>query len=189
MNTQDPRKYYLYLQWPQYLAQWYANEQYRLEHCEDDVLSPYEYDCSLDPYDLEPVETQRGTIERIIMQQHLAKPYDREHIRPTEASICIRIPDFKASGKDTNIYNYLPPKAQKMLEDAVRNRLRLELYTYVTKVYHKNMESLTLESTLSAWMEQHGITNNDANYEAIKQLYRRCISNYLDYRRRIKRKE
>lgn len=186
---QEPNQFYLYLQWPIYQAQWYANEQHRLNHCEDDVVEQYVYDCSREPYELDAVETTRGTVERMILQQYLTKPRQDDPIRPTEASICIRIPDFKQMGKPVGTYNYLPPKAQSMLEDAVKNRLRIELYGYITKVYRPHREELTLESALLAWMEQHGIENTEPNYEAIKQLYRRCLSNYLDYRRRNKRKE
>lgn len=66
-------RYYLYLRWPRYLAQWFAHEMYRLKNFESETLPPFRYDCDVESKDLDVVETRRGSIERIIIEQCLAK--------------------------------------------------------------------------------------------------------------------
>ena len=126
-------KYYLYLRWPRYLAQWFAHEMYRLKNYESETLPPFRYDCDVEPMELDVVETRRGSIERIIIEQCLAKqPEAIPKPIPKDATICILIPEFL--GKPTQYYNYLPPSGESLLEITVRNHFRMELVKYMNKV-------------------------------------------------------
>ena len=75
--------YYLYLNWPVYLAQWYAHEMYRLKHSEDEHISPYIYDCSAPVTELDPVDTRRGSAERNILEMCLSKQPDNIRVLPS----------------------------------------------------------------------------------------------------------
>ena len=69
-------KYYLYLRWPRYLAQWFAHEMHRLRNYENKTLPPFRYECGVEPDKLDVVVTRRGSIENLILEQCLAKQPD-----------------------------------------------------------------------------------------------------------------
>ena len=183
----DPNRFYLYLAWPKYLAQWYAHEMYRLQHIEDDYEEPYQYNCDVEVRELEPVKTMRGSAERGIIEMSLAKqptaipePPDRN------ATICIEIPSFL--GKPAEVYNYLKPSARQLLETSVRNRLRMELIKYMNKTLFGFMVSrkgglVQREQVLMTFMEDNGIEDTEANLFALKKVWNR-LYNKIYYKRK-----
>ena len=168
-------RYYLYLRWPRYLAQWFAHEMYRLQHFENDVLPPFRYNCDVEPRELEVVETRRGSIERVIIEQCLAKQPDPIPAPiPKDATICILIPEFL--GKPTMYYNYLSPVSEALLEVSVRNHFRLELVKYMNKVIfncraEKSGYAPNKEKFIEAFMENNGIDYE--HMHTISELWRR----------------
>lgn len=163
-------QFYLYLKWPKYLAQWYAHEMYRLKHFEDEYLEPYQYNCDLPPRDLDPVETQRGSVERNILEMFLSKPVTDYPEKISErTTIKLVIPNFIHKPAET--YNYLRPRSQQMLESTVRNHLRVEFNRYVRKI--DPLHLAPIEEVLSSFMENNGIENNDTNMTCLKQLWNR----------------
>ena len=156
------------LTWPQYLAQWYAHDMYRAEHAEDESLPPYVYRCDVPAGMLEIVETRRGSIERNILEMTLSKP-EKDYTEPVpdNATIRIALPCFAA--KPPTVYNCLKPASQILLEQAVRNRFRIELNKYLTKVYLANRT--TIDAAITAFMQNNGIEVSDRNYNAIKKIW------------------
>lgn len=178
MKNQD--RFYLYLPWPKYLAQWYAHEMYRLQHLDDEVLPPFQYDCDVEVRELEPVRTQRGSAERNILEMSLTKQPDAipEPINK-DATICIEIPSFL--NKPPEIYNYLKPAARQLLETSVRNRLRMELIKYMNKTLFGFMVSrsgglVQREQVLVTFMENNGIEYTEANLFALRKVWNRLYN-------------
>jgi hypothetical protein len=170
-------RFYLYLPWPKYLAQWYAHEMYRLSMFEEEVLPPYMYDCDVEVLELDPVKTRRGSAERNILETCLSKQPNEvpEPINPY-ATICIEIPNFL--GKPAHTYNYLSASSRQLLEHTVRSHFRLELTKYMNKMLFeyrvvRKGASATLEKVLETFMENNGIEYNETNLEAIKQIWKR----------------
>lgn len=180
MNQRIDR-YYLYLTWPRYLAQWYAHEMYRLGHYDDEHLPEYRYDCDQEPRMLEPVKTRRGSMERNILEMFLAKQPDAVPEKPDpNATIAIQIPGFL--NKPPQTYNYLPPKARHLLEQSVRCHFRAELTKYFNKLgWGINVQGRggfdNQTMLIEAFMEANGIENTETNMIAIKQTWRRLSWN------------
>lgn len=180
-------KYYLYLRWPRYLAQWYAHEMFRLKNIENEVLPPFRYDCDVEPGDLEVVETRRGSIERVILEQCLAKQPDPvPKPIPKDATICILIPEFL--GKPTQYFNYLSTSSERLFETTVRNHFRMELVKYMNKVIfnyraEKGGYAPNREKLLEAFMANNGIDYE--HLHSISELWRRL---YKQEHRKVKSK-
>ncbi len=173
----DQNRFYLYLAWPKYLAQWYAHEMYRLSKFEEEVQPPFMYNCDVEVMELEPVKTRRGSAERNILEMCLTKQPEAIPERPNKnATICIEIPNFL--GRPASTYNYLRPASQALLETTVRNHFKLELTKYLNKTLFttriiQHGSSATQNAVLETFMENNGIENTDTNMEAIKQIWKR----------------
>lgn len=182
-------RFYIYLSWPKYLAQWYAHEMYRLQKFEEEVQPPYMYDCCAEVEDLEPVSTRRGSAERNILEYYLAKQPDSiPELPDRDATICIEIPSFL--GKPTSIYNYLPAEGKDLLLNTVRVHFRKELTKYMNKMLLNDSVSrgnygYTREKLVEAFMAANGIEYNEMNLEAIKKTWSRLMG----YRRNKKWRE
>lgn len=181
--------YYLYLNWPVYLAQWYAHEMYRLKHSEDEHIPPYIYDCSAPVTELDPVDTRRGSAERNILEMCLSKQPDNIRVLPSkEATICLVIPNFVH--KPAATYNYLSPKSKSLLEQTARNHFKMELTKYINKIFfaskQKGSYKPSRELTVQAFMENNGIECTETNIEAIKKIWSRLYD--LCYKSKSKNK-
>lgn len=169
-------KFYLYLVWPKYLAQWFAHEMYRLERFQEEVEPPYMYNCNVEVEKLEPVLTRRGSAERNILEMCLQKQPDVvPELAPRDATICIEIPCFV--NKPPMYYNYLGPSGRELLLETVRNRFRVELIRYMNKVmfekYHTDGKKVSNEQKVATFLDINGIEYNDTNVESVKMLWRR----------------
>ena len=170
-------RFYLYLPWPKYLAQWYAHEMYRLSKFEEDVQPAYMYNCDVEVSELEPVKTRRGSAERNVLEMCLTKQPDAipEPVNQA-ATICIEIPNFL--GKPASTYNYLRPASRELLEQTVRNHFRLELTKYMNKMLFeyrivRKGAAATQDKVIETFMENNGIEYNETNLETIKQVWKR----------------
>ena len=154
-------KYYLYLRWPRYLAQWYAHEVHRLQHFESKTQPPFRYECDVDPSELEPVITRRGSVENGILELCLTKQPDPvPKPIPKDATICLQIPEFL--GKPSRYYNYLSPASEALLEATVRNHFRVSLQKFLNKTFcnTRAMEAGYAPSRnkfIEVFMENNGI--------------------------------
>lgn len=194
MKKSRKNEYHLYLQWPRYLAQWYAHEIYRLQHFEVEYLEPFSYNCDVEVMDLQPVETRRGSLERNVLEMFLSKrPSDYVDRPDPNSTICIVIPSFVSKPPQT--YNYLSPSAAALLQQTVHNHFRVELFKYVRKFTGVTVDRqgipITTESIINAFMENNGIEDNETNMFAIRQVWQRLSNNkrVSDCRKRKKNYE
>lgn len=161
MNT-----FLIHLALPPYLAQWYANECTRIHH----------RDCASCPHEVyrypTPVVPVRRSAESDLLEQWLDKqPKDAVPVlAPDDATIAIQIPSFP--GMPVEFYNYLPPSAQELLIDTIRNRFQLALFTDIHRARAKN-PATRIDLLINAWMEKHCIEYNDTNWNAIAKIYQR----------------
>lgn len=185
----NPNRQYLFLSWSPYLAQWYAHEQYRIKHADSSTLTQYIYQTDKPAYELEPVETLRGSVERDIIEQNLSKHPEGVPVRPSDGTtICILIPFFQY--RDPRVYNYMSPSALKVLESYIRGRLRKDLYTYMMKTYDSTNSCMRVDDCILAFMEKNGIENdiNGDSLNNLKMLYYRAKETYRvrEYQKRKK---
>ncbi len=160
----------LFLTFPVYLAQWYAYEQHDLSG--DLMPSDYRYDSSCPCQQMEIVETRRGSVERTVLIEGLRRrPRETPPVPSAGATLRIEIP--WGTGKDPARYNWLPPKEEYRLQNIVRMRFRKDLYMYMERHYDAGRRGRELQECIEEYMRLHHIADTDANYESVKQQYRR----------------
>jgi hypothetical protein len=183
-------RFYLYLVWPKYLAQWYAHEMYRVSMFEQEIEPLFQYDCRVAVEDLEPVITQRGSAERCIIEYYLSKqPEAIPEKAPKDATICIEIPSFL--GKPTAYYNYLPNAGKALLLNTARVHFRKNLIKYMNKVWFadkimRSGYSDTRTRLIEGFMQANGIEYDDVNYESVAKVWSRIEGAYraVEFRKR-----
>ena len=187
-------RFYLYLTWPKYLAQWYAHEMFRVGNFEKETEPPFQYDCRVAVEDLEPVQTQRGSAERCIIEYYLSKQPDViPEKAPKDATICIEIPSFL--GKPTAYYNYLPDAGKSLLLNTARVHFRKNLVKYMNKVWFadkviRSGYMVTREKLIEGFMLANGIEYDDVNYESVAKVWSRIEGAYraVEFRKRKREK-
>lgn len=153
----------IYLQIPDYLAQWLTHEQ----------------GGSL------PVRLSRNSVEAAFLEQYLQKPpADYTPDLPGEGKLAIILPSFKS--KPPEYYYHLPAKARVALVECIRNRFDLQLWNAI----HKFSALFSRQDSLiEAFMEQHAIEDTPANFQAVQKRYQRKRDYYLsNFRHKKKRK-
>lgn len=128
-----------------------------------------------------PVELKRGTIEARYVELNLKKqPVDAVPqlvAKPNQVPVALRW--YKST--DIRTYNYLPEKACAALKDIIRNRFIIQLWEEVHAFENCHIRQ---DLRLMAFMEKHGIQNDDTNYNTIHKIYQRQRD---AYRKQIKR--
>ena len=150
-----------YISLPQYLAQWFINDQ------------GGEY----------PVKLRRGSIEAKIVETFVQTPPKNESpVFSTDDDTAVLIPHFRR--KDPVFYNYLSPIAKDAICETIRNRFDIELFNdlFSLPLIHNRIDMM-----LEAWMQCHGIEINDTNWNAVAKRYQRQRKAYRATMR--KRKE
>ena len=157
--------YTVFLNLEPYLAQWLQHE------------SGGEY----------PIKLKRGSAEADILECFL-KPQPKEEgyvpqLRPEEGQVEVVLPCFKR--KDIRTYNYLPPRAAICLQECIRNRFRVALWKDLYTI--GNLTKRT-DVTISAWMKEHGIVDDDRNWNTIAKILQRkraiyCVDGRLSDRK------
>ena len=142
--------YTVFLKLDPYLAQWFQHE------CGGEY----------------PIRLKRGSIEADLLACYLKpQPKDEGYVpqlRPLEGEVEVVLPCFKR--KDIRTYNYLPPRAAIVLQECIRNRFRVALWKDLHTV--GNVVKRT-DITISAWMKEHGITDDDRNWNTIAKILQR----------------
>lgn len=148
--------YFVYLKLENYLAEWYINE------------------CGGNPCILKKGSAESDLLELFLQKQPADVPVDLGK----EANVVIKIPVFKHH--DPRTYNYLPPKAKQALARTIYVRFRVQLWQDLYKLEHTETPITDL---IYAWMEAHGISDNEKNWENIRQMYLRKRNNYRKCRK------
>ena len=158
----------IYLSLPPYLAEWYAHT------CREHKFATSDY-CPTDPITpLTPVEPIRGSYESLVLQQWLTKqPAAIPEPIPEDANLAIEIPYFK--DKDPRTYNYLTKTAKTHLAKAIANAFRIQLWE---ELHQFDVKLNRQDETIYIFMENHGLSINDTNWNAIAKIYQRCRAVY-----------
>ncbi len=170
-NTNNTMKYTVFISLEPYLAQWILNESGG--------------EC--------PIPVKRGSAEADLLEMYLRpQPKDPGYIpqlRPLPGQVEMMIPWFKS--KDVRTYNFLPPEGEVRIRSCIRNRFMVaiwkDLHT-VGNVVKRN------DITISTWMTEHGIEDNDTNWNTIAKILQRkravyCPNNRLTTRKTSKHKK
>lgn len=129
-----------------------------------------------------PVRFGRLSIENRILYAYLTRqPANAAPDGPTEETVPVVIPCFR--DKPPSTYNHLPQKARHTLKEAIRNRFLIELWTDLHRFGHIGKRR---DHLIMAWMEAHGITVDDTNYNTLAKIYQRQHRAYLERERRQK---
>ena len=140
-------KYTIFLSIEPYLSQWLIHE------------SGGEY----------PIKLKRGSAEADILELFLQPQPKQEgyipQFRPEEGQVEIVLPCFRR--KDIRTYNYLPPKGAVRLRDCIRNRFLVMLWKDLYTI--RNLTKRT-DIAISEWMKQHGIVDDDRNWNTIAKI-------------------
>lgn len=153
----------IYLTMPPYLAQWYANQCRRQQYREHDY-------CPNTPIDpLTPVEPIRGSFESQVLHRELQKqPGPKPDPIPENATLALAIPYY--TDRDPRIFNYVGTHGKQVIQDAILEAFDIcmwkELHTF--KVVLKRQDH-----NIWAFMERHGISCDEANWNAIAKRYQR----------------
>ena len=153
----------VYLSLPPYLAQWYAYTCRKQQHREDDV-------CPNTPIaPLTPVVAPRGSYEMLVLHRVLQKqPNPAPDPIPADATLALAIPSF--ADRDPRIFNYVGTHGKQVIQDAILEAFDIcmwkELHTF--KVVLKRQDH-----NIWAFMERHGISCDEANWNAIAKRYQR----------------
>lgn len=119
-----------------------------------------------------PIRIKRGSAEADILECFL-KPQPKDpgyevQSEPLEGQVAITLPDFKY--KDVETYNYLSPRGAICLHACIRNRFNVALWKDLHTV--GNVVRRT-DITISEWMKEHGIENDERNWNTIAKILQR----------------
>lgn len=119
-----------------------------------------------------PIRIKRGSAEADILECFLKpQPKDPDYkvqSEPLDGQVAIVLPDFKY--KDIHTYNYLSPRGAICLHACIRNRFNVALWKDLHTV--GNVVRRT-DVTISEWMKEHGIENDDRNWNTIAKILQR----------------
>jgi hypothetical protein len=151
--------YYVYVKLPDYLAQWFVNDQGGRN----------------------PVKLIRGCTESQILEQFLV-PTPKDMIPDVDHTdkLAIEIPNFKH--KDPRSNNFLPPRAMEALIHCISNRFEIELWRDLHRFGYIGRRR---KDIILAWMETHGIEDDGKNWDTIEKKYQRKRDIYLTNKRKI----
>lgn len=148
-------------------------------------LDPYLRQWFIHDFGGEPVVLGRASIESKILETFLIEtPHNASPELPGENTVAIRIPTFRY--KDAATHNYLPVAAREALKETIRNRFDVELFN---DLHTFGRIGKRLDNVVYAWMEAHGIENNETNWNAVTKRYQRERRYYLDRSRKKNRKK
>ena len=114
-----------------------------------------------------PVTVKKNSAESDILEAFLTTPPDEIVTDlPSENKVAIRLPAFKY--KDTRTHYYLPTRARMALAHCIKVRFKVQMWEELHTL--DNIDGC-LTDIIWAWMEKHGITLNEKNWETIRQMY------------------
>jgi hypothetical protein len=123
-----------------------------------------------------PVKLDRDSPESRILRKFLSKTPDGQLPDTGENSnLTICIPWFKEM--DKRVYNHLGNSAKKMLVESFNQIVEKSMLDEIGKL--ETYFSGNISSIIYAWMEKHGIADNNTNWYALSQKYYRLRKKYV----------
>lgn len=142
-------RYTIYLSLPSYLAEW-------LRH---DAWNP----------STERVEFERGSNIHSIMSCFLRKrPSGHEDPVETDGLLPVEVPTFK--GLDPDYHNHLTAEGERAVMSALKRNFKSLLDRELSALYSHDV---VITDIIYAFMDKHGITPTEKNWETIRQMYKR----------------
>ena len=142
----------IYLPLPPYLSQWLVNEH------GGEV----------------PVRLRRGSVESKILSLYLTRRPEGVPVQAGGDGLTpVVIPSFRSRPPQT--YNYLPPRAGECLLNAIRDRFDLQLWEDMHDFFRVDMD---IKDLLYAWLEAHGMEQDERNWLALEKRFRRLRDVY-----------
>lgn len=124
----------------------------------------------------DPVEVDRDSPEARIIREFISKTPQGEIPDIGEGSnLRVAIPYFKEA--DPRVYNYMGKNAKAALIDSFDHLLKLCMMKELGTL--ENNRRGEISKQIYAWMEKHGIPDNETNWYTISQKYYRLRKKYL----------
>ena len=124
----------------------------------------------------DPVEVDRDSPESRIIREYISKtPSGEAPDVGADSNLRIRIPFFKEA--DPRIYNYMGKAAKKTLIESFDQLIEKCMIKEIGSL--ENCRRGKISSLIYAWMEKHGVPDNDTNWYTISQKYYRLRKKYL----------
>jgi hypothetical protein len=125
----------------------------------------------------DPVELERDSPESRIIREFISKtPKGQTPATGEGANLRIKLPYFKES--DPRVYNYLGKKAQRFLLESFDQIMEKCMMKEIGALDNSLRGKIT--PMIYAWMEKHGIPDNETNWYAISQKYYRLRKKYRE---------
>ena len=131
-----------------------------------------------------PVAFPKNSYENDVLEMSLTlRPKNLEDggDGPGEGKIPIAVPYFKY--KNVKSYNYLPKNGQLAIQKSIRQRFMMQLWRDLHKFGNIGKQRKEL---IFAWMEAHGITPSDTNWNTLAKIYQRRQDVYRKQRKMAK---
>lgn len=137
----------VYIELEDYISQWFIHEQ---------------GGCT-------PVRLTRGSVESKLLEVFLkALPDDEVPDIDKSGKLAIAIPIFK--NRPPESCNYLPKHAVRALQNIIRHRFDVLLWSELHRFGKITKEQ---KEIIYAWMEKHGIDDEEKNWGVIVKRYQR----------------
>lgn len=175
-------EYLIYVNFPKYLAQWYAHQCLEHEHADDQVFKTEVY--KFERSNIKAVKPIKGSFESEALCMFLQKPqsYVPESI-PEDTTLAIELPYYKQ--KDPRVYNYIAPKFKKELMEVVRKNFCYDFGSYMHKFLGKYFRQ---DKCIENYMALHGMDYLDETcLLAVQKIYQRQRQIYYQHKKSKKR--
>jgi hypothetical protein len=124
----------------------------------------------------DPVALERDSPEVRIIRKFLSRtPKGKLPDSGEGSNLIVIIPWFKEI--DKRVYNYLSRPAKKTLLESFNQMLEHSMLEEIGKL--ENYYSGKISTLIYAWMEKHGIPDNETNWYTLSKKYYRLRNRYL----------
>lgn len=150
-------QYCIYIKVPSYLDQW-------LRH---DYWNPV----------TARVEFERGSNTHSILSRYLHRTPQGYEQGDTSALLPVEVPTFKGMNPDQ--HNFLIREGHKALVSAIKRNFKVMLDKELSVFY---TQDVVITDIIYAFMAVHGITDDERNWETIRQMFKRLRDKSLKSR-------
>ncbi|GAP73065.1 hypothetical protein SAMD00024442_6_19 [Candidatus Symbiothrix dinenymphae] len=122
-----------------------------------------------------PVQLDRDSPESRIIREYITKlPANNQPDMGEDANLAVQLPFFKEA--DPRVYNHLGVAAKSALVESFNQLFEKCMLKEIGSI--ENVHRGKISDLIYAWMEKHGIPDNDVNWETIRQKYYRLRKKY-----------